>query len=169
MNETENPMAEIKACCTHELKCWPEYFEAVQSGDKPFEVRKWDRPYAVGDTLLLREYDPEAQDYTGRELTRTISYLLDLTYLPGDNTPHFAGYVVLGLIRPAPENRWIPVSERLPEVDGAYFIWHISKDFGGMCVSTHWNSIKKTFGQEEMFGGKTTHWMPLPEAPKEDV
>lgn len=81
----------------HELKCWPEYFQAVKSGIKPFEVRKWDRPYAVGDTLVLREYDPQKQDYTGDSIKRIITYLLDMTYLPGDNTPHFAGYVVMGL------------------------------------------------------------------------
>ena len=33
----------------HELKCWPEYFEAVISGAKTFEVRKNDRDFAVRD------------------------------------------------------------------------------------------------------------------------
>ena len=42
---------------THVLKCWPEYYEAVIGGEKTFEVRKWDRPYRVGDTLLLKEYN----------------------------------------------------------------------------------------------------------------
>lgn len=81
----------------HELKCWPEYYDAVERGDKPFEIRKWDRPYRVGDTLLLRRYDPSTQDYTGQQMRRKITYLLDLTYLPGDNVPHFASYVALGL------------------------------------------------------------------------
>lgn len=84
----------------HELKCWPEYYDAVECGDKPFEIRKWDRPYRVGDTLLLRRYDPSAQDYTGEQLRRKITYLLDLTYLPSDNIPHFAGYVAIGLDDP---------------------------------------------------------------------
>lgn len=43
---------------THELKTWPEFFRAVQSGAKPFEVRKDDRPYAVGDVLQLLEFEP---------------------------------------------------------------------------------------------------------------
>lgn len=85
---------------THELKCWPEYYAAVESGIKPFEVRKWNRPFRIGDTLLVKEYDPSTDDYTGRQLRRKITYLLDMTYLPGDNIPHFAGYVVIGLESP---------------------------------------------------------------------
>ena len=98
---------EIRARCeattpgqTHELKCWPEYFQAVKSGAKTFEVRKWDRPYQVGDALLLREYEPKSGEYTGDEITREVTYLLDLTYLPGGGNPHFAGYVVMGLADP---------------------------------------------------------------------
>jgi len=44
---------------THNLKCWPGPFAAVASGLKTFEVRKDDRPYAVGDTLLLRAWCPD--------------------------------------------------------------------------------------------------------------
>lgn len=68
-------------------------------GVKSFEVRKWDRPYRVGDTLSLKEYDPEKLDYTGRETDRKITYLLDMTYLPSDTIPHYAGYVAIGLSR----------------------------------------------------------------------
>lgn len=42
----------------HELKCWPEYFMQILSGEKPFEIRNDDRDYKVGDFLLLREFVP---------------------------------------------------------------------------------------------------------------
>lgn len=60
----------------HELKIWPEYFEAVRSGLKTFEIRKHDRGFHVGDTLWLREYDPNSEEYTGRSVKRMITYIL---------------------------------------------------------------------------------------------
>lgn len=39
----------------HELKTWNEYFEAVFMGHKTFEVRKNDRDFKKGDTLILKD------------------------------------------------------------------------------------------------------------------
>ena len=57
----------------HELKTWPEPFEAIASGAKPYEVRKHDRPFAVGDMLWLREWDPDLQGYIGPSLHRRVT------------------------------------------------------------------------------------------------
>ncbi|WP_082116271.1 ASCH/PUA domain-containing protein [Hymenobacter terrenus] len=61
---------------THELKIWPECFAAVKAGSKPFDVRENDQGFQVGDMLLLREFEPESEQYTGRTLTRWVSYVL---------------------------------------------------------------------------------------------
>lgn len=64
---------------TKQLKIWPTYFEAVLSGDKSFEVRKDDRGLCVGDTVMLREFIPNnagGGEYTGREIAKTISYIV---------------------------------------------------------------------------------------------
>lgn len=53
-------------------------------GCKPWEIRKDDRGFKVGDMLLLREtrYSGEEMkagrplEYTGRELSRLITYIL---------------------------------------------------------------------------------------------
>lgn len=42
----------------HRVKCWPQYFKAIRSGEKTFEVRRDDRGYQRGDTLVLVEFDP---------------------------------------------------------------------------------------------------------------
>jgi len=72
---------------THDLKCWPEPFQALADGRKNYEIRKEDRGFIVGDRLRLREWDPaEAPNldggdvmfvprgYTGRELTVTVTF-----------------------------------------------------------------------------------------------
>jgi ASC-1-like (ASCH) protein len=61
----------------HELKTWNEYFEEVFMGHKTFEVRKADRPFAKGDTLILKEWNPKTEQYTGREMARGVSYVLE--------------------------------------------------------------------------------------------
>lgn len=43
----------------HELKILPEYFDAVISGRKRFEIRKNDRDYKVGDQLILKEWSQD--------------------------------------------------------------------------------------------------------------
>ncbi len=60
---------------THDLKIWPEHFRVVMSGEKTVELRKDDRSYAVGDTLVLQEYDPVAATYTGSTCNRIITHI----------------------------------------------------------------------------------------------
>ncbi|WP_048948091.1 DUF3850 domain-containing protein [Enterococcus faecalis] len=71
----------------HELKTLPEYFEAVVSGNKRFEIRKNDRNYKKGDILRLNEY--KDGQYTGDVHVAEITYITD--YAQQD------GYVVLGI------------------------------------------------------------------------
>lgn len=78
--KTDNPLtgqsSRTATRQTHELKTWPACFAAVESGAKPFDVRENDRNYQVGDVLLLREYEPETEHYSGRTLLRSVSYVL---------------------------------------------------------------------------------------------
>ena len=67
----------------HYLKTWPEYFQAVKSGKKTFEIRKNDRDYQTSDELVLQEFDPEL-GYTGAEdICLDVTYTLDkLPFVP---------------------------------------------------------------------------------------
>lgn len=80
---------------THELKVWPPFFDAVFTGAKPFEVRRHDRPFEVGDWLRLREWDPMTATYSGRQLDRRVTCVLVAGGCPAGAIE--AGYVVLGL------------------------------------------------------------------------
>lgn len=62
---------------THHLKTWPAYFQAVLDGIKTFEARMDDRGFKVGDCLCLQEYNPDIKEYTGREVTKEITYILN--------------------------------------------------------------------------------------------
>ena len=54
-------------------KIWPEYFDAVNSGKKKFELRLDDFEVNEGDTLLLEEWNPKTGRYTGRSVERKVS------------------------------------------------------------------------------------------------
>ena len=60
----------------HELKCWPEFFHPMMTGEKTFEVRYDDRAYEIGDLLVLREWCPKTENYTGRVVEFRIIYVL---------------------------------------------------------------------------------------------
>ncbi len=67
----------------HDLKTWPPYFEAVFDGRKQFEIRRTDdRTFRVGDVLLLREWLPISEQYTGRWCTRLVTYILSGALCP---------------------------------------------------------------------------------------
>ncbi len=61
----------------HELKTWNEYFEEMFIGNKTFEIRKNDRDFKKGDILILKEWNPKTEKYTGREIAKNVTYLLD--------------------------------------------------------------------------------------------
>lgn len=62
------------------------------------------------------------------------------------------------------KKRWIPVTERLPEELKNVLAY---TDVGCFAETAHWTGFRweKTWDFEVLYG--VTHWMPLPEPPKE--
>lgn len=60
----------------HQLKTWPKHFRAIRSGHKTLELRRNDRDFQVDDTLLLREWDPIGETYTGNEHEVRVTHVL---------------------------------------------------------------------------------------------
>ncbi len=67
----------------HDLKCVQPFFNEIEEGRKPFEIRFNDRNYRVGDTLRLHEFDREAQTFSGRTVVLDVTYLTDYEQRPG--------------------------------------------------------------------------------------
>lgn len=75
----------------HELKIWPMHFSDVQNGRKLFELRRNDRGFEVGDTLILNEWDPETNQYTGKWVARHVNCIVAKCEGLKD------GFVILGI------------------------------------------------------------------------
>ena len=78
----------------HRLKTLPIYYSLLKCGFKHFELRKFDRPFVAGDTLILDEWDPTF-GFSGSSIKFLITYVLH-------NVPDFGlrnGFCILSLIK----------------------------------------------------------------------
>lgn len=80
MNETKQNDRFAKF---HHLKTWPRFFQPMWNGEKPFEIRKNDRDFRVGDILILDEWDPDSEKeiserYTGRAMKKRVKFIMPL-------------------------------------------------------------------------------------------
>lgn len=60
----------------HSIYIQKQYFDKVLSKEKTFELRKNDRDYKIGDTLILKEIDDHDLN-TGRKIKVEITYILN--------------------------------------------------------------------------------------------
>lgn len=57
-------------------KIQQDFFEAIVSGKKKYELRLNDFAIAEGDTLVLEEWDDgEPRKFTGRKIEKTVTYV----------------------------------------------------------------------------------------------
>ena len=103
--------------------------------------------------------------------------LFDCVELPV--APHWDGHTEADVTRllslpDVRENRWISVKERLPEKSLAFYLCYTD---AGIIVECLWTNNKYGLGPFGEWGWRimdvpqhqsVTHWMPLPEPPKED-
>lgn len=119
----------------------------------------------------LRQYNNDGTEELRRQAADAIEELSEENESLGKDLTS-----AVEMLKKKRKPQWIPVTERLPEIDEKH---HCSKDVlaylkgGGMCFTALEENI---FGQawfecerhpaieEEMI---VTHWMPLPEPPKE--
>lgn len=81
----------------HVLKTDPDLFNASWEGKKPWEIRRNDRNFQVGDTVTRQETRHTGDDmalgrpleFTGREITGRIAYTLPATNPDGSQGPSY--------------------------------------------------------------------------------
>ena len=88
----------------HILKVGPAYMDALIDGSKTFEVRRNDRAFQRGDTLILWEYDGKSgcdrwdcPDHKPRATRRTVTFIYSGDPSLRDLGGIVPGYAVLGL------------------------------------------------------------------------
>ncbi len=72
----------------HELKCKSRYYYETISGNKLFEIRRNDRDFQKGDTILLCEID-DTNQLTGCSKKLVVTFVTSFAQKEG--------YVVLGV------------------------------------------------------------------------
>ncbi len=82
-----------------EKKAWPDYFQKILEGTKSFDVRLADFNCEPGDILVLREWNPEKNEYTGRIIEKEITFVAktkEMPYWSKEDIEKY-GYQLIGL------------------------------------------------------------------------
>ena len=82
-----------------EKKCWPDLYQKILDGEKNFDLRLADFDCKPGDILVLREYDPKTNDYTGRIMEKKVTFVLktkDVNFWPKEEIEKY-GFMVISL------------------------------------------------------------------------
>lgn len=66
----------------HELKCDPEFFDKIKTGEKNFEIGLNDRNFVAGDHAYIEEFLPGCR-YSGHWILVRITYVTDFEQKPG--------------------------------------------------------------------------------------
>lgn len=96
---------------THHLKTLQPYFASVADGNKTFELRRNDRDFRIGDTLILEEIDAQGQK-TGATIERRVTHILHKLTDKGEKAIG-DGFCIMSLAQPLP-----PVEEGVPSGSG---------------------------------------------------
>lgn len=78
----------------HALKCEERFYDMTINNEKNYEIRFNDRNFAVGDIIVLYEWNSEKKEYTGRSTAYHIKSIVSADDFPQGLKE---GYVILGI------------------------------------------------------------------------
>lgn len=81
-----------------EKKTWPEYFQMILDGKKNFDIRLADFDIKEGDIFILREWDPDKKEYTGRIMEKEVLKAINTNNMKfqSEEEIHKYGFWVIG-------------------------------------------------------------------------
>ena len=122
--------------------------------------RKWPEPKDGEPRLHIKEQPaPVVPDEKDKTVDADDHPLL-WSFNEGWNACRAAMLAAANCSIPMISDKWIPVSERLPESNGMYFGWDGKRVLEVYCFFGG-------FSANQFIHGEITHWMPLPAAPQE--
>ncbi|MDP1815185.1 MAG: DUF3850 domain-containing protein [Leadbetterella sp.] len=83
-------------------KVWKEYFDKIISGKKKFELRLADFDVNEDDTLVLEEWDKDKNEYTGRKVETTATYIIktkDLSFWSQEDIDKYGFQIIQFVIK----------------------------------------------------------------------
>ena len=87
----------------HRVKILPIFFKAIIQNRKPFEIRKNDRNYKIGDDVILHEWENEK--FTGRFCIVTIKEIFDISFIAPEYIAFTFDLISLGNLKYEPTKR----------------------------------------------------------------
>lgn len=143
-----------------------ELIQALREHAEWAEGNQWETPITLGDDLT------EAADRIANQNTNIAALQQEIEKLRGQNEQlREAAALVTKESAELLERRWIPVEEQLPEDRSNVLVvayWHERWGvYMGWCAPerAEW-SVHVGIGDRDDVA--VTHWMPLPEPPKEE-
>jgi hypothetical protein len=174
----------------HTLKTWPTYYAAICDGRKRFELRRDDRDFQVGDCLVLQEWEPDRQVYTGEMRSMRVTYRTTVFMCDGFvalgiepwapvrpdplanvmaamrrafNDPTPANFQAVAAIRPgrSPQNSGDPALQRV----AAMLLTALVKECRAHNGDYHWRTDESLLDQAENVAADLRVVRPDPAAP----
>ena len=122
------------------------------------EIKKWMECCTHGTCNSCPYFGDECD--SDREVIDTLEYIQQLEHQIGELTEKVAQLE-------AAQPKWISVEERLPDEPGEV----LACVYGRICIAWYSNRCFETPSGMVFYAceNAVTHWMPLPEPPKEDA
>ena len=116
-------------------------------------------------SVFLFPHHGESRSYDADLMHEAADAIEELSKLVDESIPKDDAEIIIAEVA---KPRWIPVTERLPEEHG-WYLCAVKSFFGKGSFVDACKYDGHYFVQDGLATERVTHWMPLPEPPKEEA